>query len=658
MKKFRLLLVMSSLLALVCSFTACNTDIADDYPAVEIALTAGQADGNSLTFTITATGADDIYYWVEAVDPEKEAEPELSIEDASYLDAQVDVNFEQEVTASKLKYTTEYKIYAYAKNFAHNAYAAEITMTTGEAAVVIPAPEVEVVADEEEVYEDAFLMWVTTKNATKAAWLVVPKYTEGVDAAKVFADGTLIEDKLNEGEIAVAVEDLTPDTEYDFYAAVENSEGVQVLSSVVAVTTAKKTIPVVMMQFTELLQTVDLATAGLPGMFFMLNNPETGDFASVFMYDISQISNYPGYMANGMYPALTGSFDSGSLPEASCVLADPAYTNFENAGGTYLPVGDMGADEDGNPYGINLMTAMPDADNNMLEFNFYAVNAATNEPVIIRGQYIGPLGYVTSIATWPFNLSQWGFTAFESTTEGNVVTLTSNSINGEFKLILTTENGNIEDNFTVGETLAGGFTSFVEGAPEFFELQSGRIAIAKAENGGANDYLLIISTRGDETIMVGGSGAYKVEALEYPITITFPAAEALSVDGKRWALPSSFSEVVAGVSTAVFFVDMGVSMPGKLLVALDAESAYGAEAAGIAMLQQGMMYDYTVEATDATSGKVVLKVTDHFGDVSDVELPYSNLAAESVTVDFTNMLGNMGITACECTLYTKEVTIQ
>lgn len=526
MKKFRLLLVMSSLLALVCSFTACNTDIADDYPAVEIALTAGQADGNSLTFTITATGADDIYYWVEAVDPEKEAEPELSIEDASYLDAQVDVNFEQEVTASKLKYTTEYKIYAYAKNFAHNAYAAEITMTTGEAAVVIPAPEVEVVADEEEVYEDAFLMWVTTKNAAKAAWLVVPKYTEGVGAAKVFADGTLIEDKLNEGEIAVIVEDLTPDTEYDFYAAVENSEGVQVLSSVVAVTTAKKTIPVVMMQFTELLQTADLATSvGLPGMFFMLNNPETGDFASVFMYDLSQVSNYPGYMANGMYPALTGSFESGSLPEASCVLADPGYTNFENIDGTYLPVGDMGADEDGNPYGINLMTAMPDADNNMLEFNIYAVDAATNEPVIIRGQYIGPLGYVTSIATWPFNLTDWGFKAFESTTEGNVVTLTSNSINGEFKLILTTENGNIEDNFTVGETLAGGFTSFVEGAPEFFELQSGRIAIAKAENGGANDYLLIISTRGDETIMVGESGAYKVDALEYPITITPAVAQ-------------------------------------------------------------------------------------------------------------------------------------
>ncbi|MBP3498151.1 MAG: hypothetical protein J6K33_10010 [Alistipes sp.] len=521
MRKFRLLLMMSSLLALVCSFTACNTDIADDYPAVEISLTAGEADGNTLSFTVKATGADDIYYWVEVVDPEVEAAPELNIEDASYLDAQVDVAFEQVVTVSKLKYTAQYKIYAYAKNFAHNAYATEIEMSTGDAPVVIPAPEVSVLADEDEIYEDAFLVFITSKNATKGAWLVVPKYTEGVDAAKVFAEGTALGASELNCEAAIPVEDLEPDTEYDFYAAVENSEGVQVLSAVVAVTTAKKTIPVVQMQFTELMATTDLSTAvGLPGMFFMIGNPETGDKAQLFMYDISQISNYPGYMANGIYPALTGSFEAGSLPEATCVLADPGYTNFENAAGTFLPVGNMGVDEDGNPYGINLMTQMPEADNNLLEINIYAVNAATNEPVIIRGQYIGPLGYVTGIATWPFNLTDWGFKAFESTTSGNVVTLTSNSINGSFVLNLTTENGNIESTFVVGENLSGGFTSYVEGAPEYFELQSGRMAIAKAEGGGANDYVLIISTRGDETIMVGASGAYKIDALEYPITIT------------------------------------------------------------------------------------------------------------------------------------------
>ena len=136
------------------------------------------------------------------------------------------------------------------------------------------------------------------------------------------------------------------------------------------------------------------------------------------------------------------------------------------------------------------------------------------------------------------------------------------------------------------------------------------------------------------------------------------SAPALSVDGKRWALPASFSEVVVGVPTAVCFVDMGVTLPGKLIVALDGESAYGADAAGIAMMMQGMMFDYTVETTDASSGKVVIKQVDHFGDAQNVELPYSNLTAESVTVDFTNMLGNMGITVCECTLFTKEVTVQ
>ena len=178
-------------------------------------------------------------------------------------------------------------------------------------------------------------------------------------------------------------------------------------------------------------------------------------------------------------------------------------------------------------------------------------------------------------------------------------------------------------------------------------------------NAGNTEFIgTYVGHNADDTVVVDEASCTNTGVITVNGAELGGAAEALSVDGKRWALPSSFSEVVAGVSTAVFFVDMGVSMPGKLLVALDAESAYGAEAAGIAMLQQGMMYDYTVEATDATSGKVVLKVTDHFGDVSDVELPYSNLAAESVTVDFTNMLGNVGITACECTLYTKEVTIQ
>lgn len=133
-------------------------------------------------------------------------------------------------------------------------------------------------------------------------------------------------------------------------------------------------------------------------------------------------------------------------------------------------------------------------------------------------------------------------------------------------------------------------------------------------------------------------------------------AETLSIEGKCWQLPASFSEVVAGSAAVVMFVDLGVTMPGKLIVAVDAETAYGPDAAGIGQMQ--MMYDYSVAATDATSGKIVIAQTNHFGDVTNVEVPYSNLTADSVSVDFTNMLGNMGITVCQCSLFTKQLTIQ
>lgn len=68
MKKFRLLLVMSSLLALVCSFTACSTDLADNYPTISVEVTPGETTASSIAFTIKAQGADDIYYWVVKTD--------------------------------------------------------------------------------------------------------------------------------------------------------------------------------------------------------------------------------------------------------------------------------------------------------------------------------------------------------------------------------------------------------------------------------------------------------------------------------------------------------------------------------------------------------------------------------------------------------------
>ena len=253
MKKFRLLLAMSSLLALVCSFTACSTDVADNYPTITVSVEAGTTSDASATFTIKANGADDIYYWVYPTPAEGEENYELLIEKGTYLDASVDTPFEQEITKTGLNATTEYNVHVFAKNFAHSAYANPIKVTTVAAPLPIPAPVIKsVVVEEAEITETSFLAFVTVEGGSKASYLVVPKYTAGVTAAKVFADGVAITDKL-EGEVAVTVEGLNPGTDYEFYVAADN-QGSLTLSNPVAVSTLVPQTPVVEMYFDELMQ--------------------------------------------------------------------------------------------------------------------------------------------------------------------------------------------------------------------------------------------------------------------------------------------------------------------------------------------------------------------------------------------------------------------
>lgn len=535
--------MMSSLLALVCSFTACNTDIADRYPTIKLEVAAGAVAANSVTFTVTAEGADEIYYWVEkasevTAEGVEDVVNRLLIEKGTYLDAQTDLPFTQEVVESGLAQTTEYTVYVYAKNFAHHAFATPVSMTTSEAVVITP-PTVAVEVDEELVESEGFVAAVVTSNAQKGAWTVVPKYTEGVTAAKVLAEGTALEAAELNDAVEIVVEGLEAGKEYDFYVAVEN-QGVQVLSDVVAVTTAAPSAPVIEFYFGEasLQQSLDLSAAvGLPGVYVTLMDEGTGCVAQLFMYDLSTYPEYPGYMMSGDYPALTGSFDNGEFPQSSCLLADPGYTQFVNmlTGDTYTVVGNLGVDEDDTVYGVNLISMMPDSDMNMLVFNVPVVDANGN-PAVIQGQYTGPLGYSVTPKTYPFDLEGWSFTDFTLKQDGDVVTLKSTSINGDFVMVLNTNGGKWAYSegeqaipFVVGENLAGGYYSYVEG-PEEFLFTSGRIAFEKIDDAG--NYKLYVSTgRGDVSvpgwIMEGKSGAYEIAAPEngYSITVTAAAAE-------------------------------------------------------------------------------------------------------------------------------------
>ena len=654
---------MSSLLALVCSFTACSTDIDDNYPTITVSVEAGTTTDSSATFTIKANGADDMYYWVYATPAEGAEDYELLIEKGTYLDASVDTPFEQEITVTGLKATTEYNVHVYAKNFAHNAYANPIKFTTGVTPLPAPAPVIKkVLVEEEEVTETSFLAYVTVEGAQSAAYLVVPKYTADITAEKVFANGVAITEKLD-GEVAVTVEDLNPGTDYEFYVAANNYD-VLALSEPVAVTTLVPQTPVIELYFDELLMegTMDLADlVGLPGILVQVRNSATGAMASLFMVDYSS-AEYPGYLAAGDYPALSGSFDEGTCPEVSCLLADPSYTNFFDGENTYFVVGDVAESDEGIPYYLNVLTAMPESDENLLSFNLPVVDEEGNE-YVLQGEYLGPLGYTSSIVAYPFDLKQWGFTNYTATVSGNTVRLKSTSINGDFEMILQTENGQwVDTAFVAGEggNLTGGFTSFLEGAPETFVFTSGRILFSKAE--GENAYTLNVSskgfdgTRGIDWLMQGETGAYLINAPEegYAITVTVEAAaEALSIDGKRWQLPADIAELFTEKSTAVVVADFGVSVAGQLAIAVDYESVYGSQAAG--MWAPMVMVAYEVVATDATSGKVLVKQTDHFGDVTTTEAPYSNLTADSVVIDFTNILNMPG--TGPCTLYTGEVNL-
>ena len=526
MKKFRLLSVFSSLLVLVCSFTSCSTELSERYPTISLSVVAGEVTSNSAAFTIEAEGADEIYYWVVNAATETEENTQLLIEKGTYLDAQTDLAFKQDVVASGLAAATEYHVYVYAKNFAHFKYSEPLSVTTTEA-VVIATPSVEVVVDEAEVYQDSFLAFVTATNAQKAAWLVVPKYSTGVTADKVFAEGVVIEDALVDengapAEVAVIVEDLEAATDYDFYVAVDN-QGVRVLSAPAAVTTADAAAPEILMDFDELLSSTSLfETAGLPGLWLTLRNTLTGAMGNIIIYDMLDYPNYAGFLSNGDYPALTGSIDAQQVPVETCLLADPSYTGFQDANGEYTIVGNLGVDGDGTVYGVNVLTVMPAQDMNQLSFNVPVVDAEGNQ-LVIRGTYTGPLGYVANLAAYPMDLNEWGFTKFTKSVEGNVVTLKSTNNNGDFVLNLTTEGGVFLDTpFVAGEggNMTGGYTSYLEGAPETFAFTGGRIIISQVDENG--NYLLEVSTRAGEWTMQGQSGAYSIVAPEtgYAITIT------------------------------------------------------------------------------------------------------------------------------------------
>ena len=404
-------------------------------------------------------------------------------------------------------------------------------------------PTVTVTLDEASVATDGFTVTVVTTDAEKAAWIVVPHGDTSVTAATLLASGTEIAaETLNVAEVpaTVVVAELEAETHYDFYVAVEN-QGKQVLSEVLCVTTAAVPAAEVVEFYADETtgsgvceMSMNLGEMGMaPGHYLMLANANW-DCAMLMMldYDFMQYGceSY-AYLTGHHYGLAAGSFNEMNLPQTSCLMVDPGYTNFTINEVTYFPiVPETSVDAEGNPYGVTVTTMVPQGtDLNLLEFNIPAVKELDDEGnpvgevVIIKGQYMGSLQYQLAKPSYPFSLKEFGFTTFEAVQENGQVILTSQSVaNGDFKMYLDLSHNDgvmaSEDGVLYmagdGMNLNGYYWSALDDATFLFS--EGGFVLYTTES--PNVFTLEVGERRGWK-MEGQSFVYEVEPGTYTITI-------------------------------------------------------------------------------------------------------------------------------------------
>ena len=396
----------------------------------------------------------------------------------------------------------------------------------------VATPTVALTLEAEEVYEDAFMAFAATTDAEKAAWLVVSHGDTTVTVDGVFANGTEIPaDQLNGEEPAmILVEDLEPATEYDLYVAVQN-KGKKVLSEPLHVTTAEAApqYPVVEMYFTECANALNLSQAGAPGHMFTLNNADYTAMMNIMIVDRSNAENY-SYISTNFYPSVTcanGEMGMPVWPTGSGVVCNPAYSFASiydaatESSKDYFFVGDQGEE-----YGVDVITLMPDTDNNMFTFNLLATTSIDDngnpngELVVVQGSFTGPLGYPVAPAAIDFDLQEWGYTSFEATKEGNVVRLRKSSPQGDFVINLTTTGETMANAegvlYTVeNENLSGYYFDPLDEVD--YNFSAGGFTLTTTDTPGT--YILEVGERRGWSFE-GGNKVFNVVPKSYTVTIT------------------------------------------------------------------------------------------------------------------------------------------
>lgn len=402
----------------------------------------------------------------------------------------------------------------------------------------VKAPTVTLTLNTEEVYEDAFMALAVTTDAEKASWQVVLQGESGVTAASVFENGTEIPVAELNGEqpAMILVEGLDAATAYELYVAVEN-KGKQVLSAPLAVTTAEEVSAFgTVIEFNPVsCDGMNLAEAlGYPGHYLTFMSEDNNMMMQIMIVDRTVDGSEYQYLSGQTYPSVTaGTTDMGmpEIPSVSAVVCNPMYSNLyvndeaTDTSVTYLFKGEAGVDENGVPYGVDILTVMPDMDNNMITFNLvaYAVDEDGNtvgDEVLITGSYTGPFNYPVAVAPMEFDLEEWGYTDFKATVDGTVVTLLSGGPSGDFKIIVDTKNYNGElasadgNLYVVGDNLTGYFFDPLD----FMDYNFTEGGFMLYPGDAANTFQLEVGERRGWKMAAGGK-QYSITPKTYTITV-------------------------------------------------------------------------------------------------------------------------------------------
>ena len=104
----------------------------------------------------------------------------------------------------------------------------------------------------------------------------------------------------------------------------------------------------------------------------------------------------------------------------------------------------------------------------------------------------------------------------------------------------------------------------------------------------------------------------------------------MTPDGKQWV----YNWTAMGMGDMNGVLDFGVTAPGMCFVAYD-PAVLGAPEGTPYQLYNGAGYSFV--PTDATSGKLIISMQDHFGDIVSQEFEYTNYTGESCTFLFGEM---------------------